>query len=405
MLGIEDYGSGSDSDGEGTSQCLPPIQSEKSSISLPPPSLTNGPIKKKKTIAISLPTLKHADDSDDDVMIERPPAKKAKAGTGAGFSSLLSMLPAPKQKAPVPSAPERVLGGGDGPGLVFNNLRPAAATTALSVEDEESISGVDEPTLEGLTSSSTSFAFRPPSVARGKANISLEEEKPRVTLKSRDPTSKMSADFFGLASTSSSSSSISKSSVPSSSSISSAPFASITVSSAPDIPTFSVPEPSMNDPYPGYYQLPSGEWKQHDLEYYEKFRKRWEKSYNDHVRALEKGAVKGFEGYDRHEMADVDAAKEMERAKIEIKEREERKAVSKNPGGELAKPKMNITAAKLSGRARSRHQLATLLNEAYENRDALEEKIAEGRRNRKEAGNKYGMLSMQLIIPLLLIQS
>ncbi|KAJ3913723.1 mitotic checkpoint regulator, MAD2B-interacting-domain-containing protein [Lentinula edodes] len=390
MLGIEDYGSGSDSDGEGTSQRLQPIQIKNSSISLPPPSSTKGPAKKKKTIAISLPTLKHADDGDDDDMqLEMLPAKKAKTGTGAGFSSLLSMLPAPKQKAPVPSAPERVLGGGNGPGLVFNTSRPATTAAALFTEDEESISGADEPTLEGLTSSSTSFAFRPPSVARGKANISLEEEKPRVTLKSRDPTSTMSADFFGLASTSSSSSSISKSSVPSSSFISSAPSASITVSSAPDIPTFSVPEPSMNDPYPGYYQLPSGEWKQHDLEYYEKFRKRWEKSYNDHVRALEKGAVKGFEGYDRHEMADVDAAKEMERAKIEIKEREERKAVSKNPGGELAKPKMNITAAKLSGRARSRHQLATLLNEAYENRDALEEKIAEGRRNRKEAGNKY----------------
>jgi proline-rich protein PRCC len=47
-------------------------------------------------------------------------------------------------------------------------------------------------------------------------------------------------------------------------------------------------------------------------------------------------------------------------------------------------------AAKLNGRARSRHQLATLLNEAYDNREALEDKIAEGRRNRKEAGNKYG---------------
>jgi hypothetical protein len=44
----------------------------------------------------------------------------------------------------------------------------------------------------------------------------------------------------------------------------------------------------------------------------------------------------------------------------------------------------------LGGRARSRHQLSTLLNEAYENREALEERIAEGRRNRKEAGNKYG---------------
>lgn len=32
-----------------------------------------------------------------------------------------------------------------------------------------------------------------------------------------------------------------------------------------------------------------------------------------------------------------------------------------------------------------------MLKEAFENREALEEKIAQGRRNRKEAGNKYGM--------------
>jgi hypothetical protein len=32
-----------------------------------------------------------------------------------------------------------------------------------------------------------------------------------------------------------------------------------------------------------------------------------------------------------------------------------------------------------------------LLKEAYENREALEERIAQGKRNRKEAGNKYGM--------------
>ena len=46
--------------------------------------------------------------------------------------------------------------------------------------------------------------------------------------------------------------------------------------------------------------------------------------------------------------------------------------------------------AALGGRARSRHQLSTLLTEAYQNRESLEEKIAQGRRNRKEAGNKYG---------------
>lgn len=123
---------------------------------------------------------------------------------------------------------------------------------------------------------------------------------------------------------------------------------------------------------------------------------------------MEKGAGKGFEKLESSDIANVDAAQEMERAKKEIKEREDRKKISMGTDGEPAKPKMNINvcspscllylptdmvqqASKLSGIARSRHQLSTLLKEAYENREALEDRIAEGRRNRKEAGNKYGM--------------
>jgi proline-rich protein PRCC len=49
-----------------------------------------------------------------------------------------------------------------------------------------------------------------------------------------------------------------------------------------------------------------------------------------------------------------------------------------------------IQGSKVSKGARKRGQLSSLLVEAYQNREALEEKIAEGRRNRKEAGNKYG---------------
>jgi len=88
----------------------------------------------------------------------------------------------------------------------------------------------------------------------------------------------------------------------------------------------------------------------------------------------------------------VDMSKEMERAKKEIKEREDRKALTGGAAkeGQLVEPRMNIKGAKLGKMARGRHQLTTLLSEAYQNREALEERIAEGRRNRKEAGNKYG---------------
>jgi proline-rich protein PRCC len=114
------------------------------------------------------------------------------------------------------------------------------------------------------------------------------------------------------------------------------------VSSAPRVETFVPPEPTPEDEYPGYYKLPSGDWAAYDVDYYKKFYDKWKKEYDAHVRALEKG-TRGFEDYDQDRAAEVDAAAEMERAKIEIKEREERKALTTgDAGGEPAKPNMNV---------------------------------------------------------------
>ncbi|KAK0240108.1 mitotic checkpoint regulator, MAD2B-interacting-domain-containing protein [Armillaria nabsnona] len=360
MLGLEDYGSGSESDGETetktqasssiNSQSLKPQSktTSSSSIALPPP-------RTKKRVAIALPSLKPVKDDADEKEISRPAAKKPRLESGAGTSSLMSMLPAPKQKNPAPAPTERVLGGGKGQALSFNT--PSSAPPA----DEEA--------------PAPSIPFLPPSLAKGRSNISLEEDRPKPAARTAAPAPAM--DFFSLGAASAPKPTASSSS-------------SISISSAPAIPTFEPPEPTMNDEYPGYYQLPSGAWKAHEPEYYATFLKRWQKEYNDQVRALEKGVAKGFEGMEKEGMEDVDAKKEMERAKKEIKEREERKAITKGAGGAPDKPKMNINASKLSGIARSRHQLSTMLKEAYENRELLEDKIAEGRRNRKEAGNKYG---------------
>lgn len=123
------------------------------------------------------------------------------------------------------------------------------------------------------------------------------------------------------------------------------PSSAVKISSAPSIPTFEIPEPTPTDEYPGYYQLASGQWAQHDPTYYNKFAQKWQREYNAHVRALEKGAAKGFEGLETSDVADVNAAKEMERAKVEIKEREERKALSMGTDGEPAKPKMTVTVS------------------------------------------------------------
>lgn len=108
------------------------------------------------------------------------------------------------------------------------------------------------------------------------------------------------------------------------------------------MPTFEIPEPTPTDPYPGYYQLPSSAWAAYDPTFYAKFAKKWQDEYNAHVRALEKGAVKGFEALDRSSVEEVDAMKEMERAKKELREREEKKAITMGAGSGPAEPKMKI---------------------------------------------------------------
>jgi hypothetical protein len=71
--------------------------------------------------------------------------------------------------------------------------------------------------------------------------------------------------------------------------------------------------------------------------------KKWKEEYDAHLRALEKGVAKGFEGLDDSNLDEVDALKEMERAKKEIQEREERKAITMGAGGGPAAPRMTIT--------------------------------------------------------------
>jgi hypothetical protein len=101
------------------------------------------------------------------------------------------------------------------------------------------------------------------------------------------------------------------------------------LSSAPEVPTFEIPEPKIDDEYPGYYQLPSGVWAAHDPEYYNKFVQKWQKEYDAHVRQLEKAAARGYGGVNEDSMAEINAEKEREKAKLEVQQIEERKALTK----------------------------------------------------------------------------
>ncbi|KAI0035098.1 mitotic checkpoint regulator, MAD2B-interacting-domain-containing protein, partial [Vararia minispora EC-137] len=341
-----------------------------------PPSSGPRPKKaSKKKIAIDLPSVPKDPGEDGDAGETRPAKRQRMGAKGVGSSALFSMLPAPKVENPALVAPSRVLGGGTRPGLVFN--ASSAPSFSAPTEDQEEVLPEPGPSSRPVLP----LLFPPPSLAKGRANISLEEggvHPPKPVAK--PPSSSLAVDFFSLgawADGSSSSASASRSS-------------SLSKISAPKVDDFVPPEPTLTDPYPGYYQLPSGAWAQYDPEYYRKFYTKWKADYDKQIRSLEKGVEKGFEGAQGDETREINAQKEMERAKREVQELEERKMLTTGGDRVPEGPRMNIQGAKLGKGARTRHQLTTLLADAYANREALEAKIAEGKRNRKEAGNKYG---------------
>lgn len=346
MVGLVDYGSGSESESE--TPAISQLKKQEKQAVASSSQLKQPP--KKKKIGIALPALsskpKHQEDEDEDSMDDRP-TKKARTA-GSGKSSLLGMLPAPKTNTPITLPKQRVLGGGGGPGLVFGSSSRATGDMP-STQDDASASfkpyasaDVEADEEEAAPAPSTSKPsakpfLLPPSLQKKRANISLEETSSN-TPKPAQPPPKPAApavDFFGLSSA--------VSAAPSGpSSSASAPIAP-SRSAAPIVPEEKIPEPTPYDPYPGYYQKPNGEWAQYDVEYYTKFQKKWQAEYDAQVRALEKGAVKGFEDYDAAHAQEIDPVEEMERAKKEVQEREERKALTKGAGAGPAEPKMKIS--------------------------------------------------------------
>ncbi|KAF8274892.1 mitotic checkpoint regulator, MAD2B-interacting-domain-containing protein [Lactarius quietus] len=328
--------------------------SGSSTLSLPAPKA-----KKPKKITIDLPALSKDVSSEHDGDEARPAKRPRTEARGVGSSALFSMLPAPKKAAPVKEAPERILGSGKGPGLVFHEPHSQRTVATTGISSNEDIAAVEQETEE------MHLPFIPVSVKKGKANISLEETTEKVTPKTRDPPSPTTVDLFSLNSAKPPASSVTTSTgLPS----------TLSISSAPKIDELTPPEPTPNDPYPGYYQLPSGTWAAYDSAYYLRFHIKWKADYDRSIRAFEK-KEKGFEG------ADTDDTQE--------------KALTKGAGGEPEAPRMNVKGSKVSKGARKRGQLASLLVEAYQNREVLEERIAEGRRNRKEAGNKYAAVDLR----------
>lgn len=206
---VDTYGSDSSDNNSGdeqTSRSRSPSRQKKStSLSIPPPSHSSAsgssslkppaPKVKKapKKIAIDLPALSKDNSLDNDNEDARPAKKPRTDSRGAGSSALFSKLPAPKMAAPVKAAPERILGSGKGPGLVFNNA--SLQMTQDTSKTPPNVDFQDSPEVTEVEQSASTLPFTPTSVRRGKANVSLED---RSSEKAPNPYSTGGADIFSL---------------------------------------------------------------------------------------------------------------------------------------------------------------------------------------------------------------
>ncbi|GHJ84655.1 hypothetical protein NliqN6_1057 [Naganishia liquefaciens] len=330
-----DYGS----EEEEEEQVVPPVLdlapapapiASTSSLGLPPPK------KKKRALKIgfdnpllSAPTFgAPSADDEEERSIKRQrvedagEAEKVQDRKGKGKSTLLDMLPPPKRTAPVATS-------------------TTVNTSQTALKDED-----DTPLV-------------PRKLAKQAGKI---------------PTEPASLDLFGLASTPDPASSIS---LPKSSS----PLQ--TISSAPAIQEYIPPPPSLEDPYPGYYQHPVTQaWHAYPEEVYKAFI-----ASTAVPSAADQGAVgRGWEGVEGAEGAEhVDVRTRMEN---ERREREKLKKVTAPHRSAQEATYKDI--GRTLGRAGQKHQLSALLKDAQANRVALEERFARDKRTKKESGTKYG---------------
>ncbi|BEJ14200.1 hypothetical protein CspHIS471_0313740 [Cutaneotrichosporon sp. HIS471] len=326
---LADYGSDSDDSGPSS----PPV---------PAPAPAPKPLVKKKKkpvrIALDLPPKERKSqskspeaDADDDR--PAPPAKR-KLG-GAGSSALLGMLPPPKRK--LPSTGIRAKPG-------FSSTARPGASLGLGLGSARAPADDDDaPALV-------------PKVVKRKADENL--------------------DLFGL------SEAVAKPST----SLPKAPPKPTNISSAPAVSEFVPPAPTPNDPYPGYYQLPSGSWAAHDPTYYAKAVASLptsELEAEDSRRAERMGRDWAALDDGRADVLEINANAGLAEGRAEAERRQR-----------LARPKTDnfeySPVGQTKGLAQERHQLSSLLSSAYAQRDELEARIQENKKNMRNAQMKYG---------------
>ncbi|KAH9811198.1 mitotic checkpoint regulator, MAD2B-interacting-domain-containing protein [Melampsora americana] len=380
-MALVDYGSDSDSNSnsslnsKSTSQThlTSSLQSQSNSIPsnlrLPPPK-RNKPTKARILLEPLCPpislheqetnntTLKRTEssNSDEEGLINQSKKPKLDSSTKKK-SGLAALLPQPKNPNPISKGR-------------LNITQPVTLSSKLTI-----------PSSTQSTHDHQTFTSEP-------ALVSIDSSQPSNQNQSSSTPSD-ALNLFGLPSTSTSTLHNPQSTTH---------FISppITISSAPQVAEEKPPPPTLNDPYPGYWQRSNGQWCARSLEEEE-----WKTFYETHYQSMSslddqtssKEVPKDFFKQQIGQTNQIGKMEEFNAAKVAQTAWENKPKII-DPREEARKEQDEKAAGKpakqVSARARGRHQLSSLLTEAQANRAELEDRISRGKFNRKAGGAKYG---------------
>ena len=285
-----------------------------SSAPIPKPRRRDGPVK----ITLEAPKRGLEDDTAD------PPTRPTKRVKleGGGLSGLMSMLPAPSSKAPLPP-PKK------GKGSARVELEPNPILDELlrskNKHDEDS-------TITGAK------AFVPPSLMKGKAKVE-EPAEPVVDFFSISMSvhSKLFHVIVLLTPWLSDAAPVVEPKLPASDSKANGPLP-IAITAAPKVEEFVPPDPTPDDPYPGYFKMPNGQWAAYDPEYYYSIAKTWTQHSTEDKDRSRRRDINAADGDDLQEVSAMDEASHT-RAQIEARKDLTADAIRSGPKA----PNMKVT--------------------------------------------------------------
>ena len=112
----------------------------------------------------------------------------------------------------------------------------------------------------------------------------------------------------------------------------------IAITAAPKVEEFVPPDPTPDDPYPGYFKMPNGQWAAYDPEYYYSIAKTWTQHSTEDKDRSRRRDINAADGDDLQEVSAMDEASHT-RAQIEARKDLTADAIRSGPKA----PNMKVT--------------------------------------------------------------